>query len=106
VTKCLKAGIEDSFPRQRIETIASVAIQRLGEPLIATTIAVARQIKNLTVRLGVPYSVARRTALRGLLVYCRPVRRKYEDQNSTVNKGGDKVTQEDKLSKKSEVIPD
>jgi hypothetical protein len=46
VTKCLKAGIEESFPRQRIETITSVARQRLGE-----------QRKNPTVRLGVSYSV-------------------------------------------------
>jgi hypothetical protein len=57
VTKCLKAGIEESFPRQRIETIKSVARQQLGEPLTATTLIVARQRKNPTVRLGVPYSV-------------------------------------------------
>jgi hypothetical protein len=45
VTKCLKAGIEESFLRQRIEKIASVAKQRLDE-LIATTIVVARKRKN------------------------------------------------------------
>jgi hypothetical protein len=56
-TKCLKAGIEESFPRQRIETIASVDRQRLREPVIARTIVVARQRKNPTVRLGVSYSV-------------------------------------------------
>jgi hypothetical protein len=33
-------------------------------------------------------------------------RKKYEDQNSTINKGGDKMTQEDRLSRKPEVIPD
>jgi hypothetical protein len=41
VTKCLKAGIEESLPRQRIETTASIASQRLGEPLIAAMILVA-----------------------------------------------------------------
>jgi hypothetical protein len=49
VTKCLKAGIEESFPRQRIETIASVARQQLGETLITTTIVIARQQENPTV---------------------------------------------------------
>jgi hypothetical protein len=53
VKNCLKAGIEKSFPRQRILTIASVARQRLGEPLIATTIVVERQRKNPSVRVGV-----------------------------------------------------
>jgi hypothetical protein len=41
VTKCLKAGIEESFPRQRIETTASITIQLLGESLKATMIVVA-----------------------------------------------------------------
>jgi hypothetical protein len=44
--------------------------------------------------------------LRGLLVDFGGIRKEYEDQNSTDNKGGDKVTQEDRLSKKSKVIPD
>jgi hypothetical protein len=40
VAECLKAGnsglnSEESFPRQRNETIASVTRQRLGEPLSA-----------------------------------------------------------------------
>jgi hypothetical protein len=47
----------ESFPGQRIETIASVARQRLGEPLIATTIVAAQQRKNPTVRLGISHSV-------------------------------------------------
>jgi hypothetical protein len=39
--KYMKAGIEKSFPRQRVETTASVTGQQLGEPLIASTIAAA-----------------------------------------------------------------
>jgi hypothetical protein len=51
VTKCVKAGIEELFPRQRIETRASVARQRLDERLIATKTVIARQRKNPTVQL-------------------------------------------------------
>jgi hypothetical protein len=57
VTKCLKDGIDKSFPMRRIETIAAVARQRLGEPLIEKTIVLARQRKNSAVQLGVSYSV-------------------------------------------------
>jgi hypothetical protein len=36
--KCRNSGLnsEESFPTQRNETIASIAVQRLGEPLSAT----------------------------------------------------------------------
>jgi hypothetical protein len=73
--------------------------QRLGELLIATT-----KEPNSSTRFLL-FS-GRRTALKGLVVDCRRVRKKCEDQNSTVNKVGDNVTQEDRLSKKSEVLPD
>jgi hypothetical protein len=36
-----EAGIDESLPRQRIETVVSVASQLLGELLIATIIVVA-----------------------------------------------------------------
>jgi hypothetical protein len=54
VTKCLKAGIEESFPRQRREAFPSY---RLGKQLFSQQLVVARQRKNPTVLLGVPYSV-------------------------------------------------
>jgi hypothetical protein len=74
VTNFLKAGIEESFPRQRFETKASVARQRLGEPLIATT-----KEPNCSTRCFL-FS-RRRNVVRGLLVDFRGVRKKYADQN-------------------------